>query len=403
MQAGLAPLRMLRSGNSSRIKNPGQEGIWALKNIDLSVNHGEVFGIIGRNGAGKSTLLKVLSGITEPTAGYADIYGRIGSLLEVGTGFHMELTGRENVFMNGAILGMTRNEIKRKFDEIVAFAEVEKFIDTPVKWYSSGMFMRLAFAVAAHLDPEILLVDEVLAVGDTEFQKKCLNKIGGVAKEGRTVLFVSHNMLSVKNLCQRAVWLHEGKLKAEGDSAQVVSNYLKSNTSQLKEQVWSDIETAPGNEIIRLHRIRVQAKDGLPSDQITTEAPFVMEVEFWNLVPEIVLNVNLHLITEEQILAFSTSNADKLGWWTGPMPAGLFRSVCHVPAHLLKSGLHTVSLLAVKDRRRVVYRHEDVLTFEVDEWDNRPGGYFYKSSGAVSPLLRWTTEFIGDVPANHKA
>ncbi len=201
------------------------ETIWALKDISFDVKKGEIVGIIGRNGAGKSTLLKILSRITEPTEGYADIYGRVGSLLEVGTGFHPELTGRENIYLNGSILGMKKEEIIRKFDEIIAFAEIEKFLDTPVKHFSSGMYMRLAFAVAAHLEPEILVIDEVLAVGDIEFQKKCLGKMGDVAAEGRTVLFVSHNMSQIRRLCTRGLWLKNGKCVYEGSVEDAISSY----------------------------------------------------------------------------------------------------------------------------------------------------------------------------------
>ncbi len=203
------------------------ETIWALRDVSFEVQHGEVLGIIGRNGAGKSTLLKILSRITEPTEGYADVYGRIGSLLEVGTGFHPELTGRENIYLNGAVLGMKRAEIAGKFDEIVAFAEVERFVDTPVKHYSSGMYLRLAFAVAAHLEPEILVVDEVLAVGDAAFQRKCLGKMGDVAREGRTVLFVSHNMVAVRNLCSRTIWLQDGCIFQVGETTAVTEDYLR--------------------------------------------------------------------------------------------------------------------------------------------------------------------------------
>jgi lipopolysaccharide transport system ATP-binding protein len=217
-----APFKFLRGR-----KDPADRTIWALKGVSFEVHHGEVVGIIGRNGAGKSTLLKILSRITEPTEGYAEIQGRIGSLLEVGTGFHPELTGRENIYLNGAILGMRKAEIDRKFDEIVAFAEVEKFLNTSVKYYSSGMYVRLAFSVAAHLEPEILLVDEVLAVGDAGFQKKCLGKMGEVAKEGRTVLFVSHNMAAVEALCNRAYWLKEGRLVDSGAVSDIIRRYLE--------------------------------------------------------------------------------------------------------------------------------------------------------------------------------
>ena len=227
----LAPLRRARSVMRGQASIVESKPFWALRDVSFRVDQGEVVGIIGRNGAGKSTLLKILSRITEPTSGYAEIHGRIGTLLEVGTGFHPELTGRENVYLNGAILGMSRDEINRKFDEIVAFAEVEQFIDTMVKHYSSGMYLRLAFAVAAHLEPEILIVDEVLAVGDAQFQKKCLGKMGDVAKQGRTVLFVSHNMAAVRGLCHRVIWLKQGSLYADGLATEVLNNYLMDTIS----------------------------------------------------------------------------------------------------------------------------------------------------------------------------
>ena len=240
--AFLAPFRKLRSWSPGKKKRPTPGLIKVLKDISFEVRQGEIVGIIGRNGAGKSTLLKILSGITEPTSGYADIYGRVGSLLEVGTGFHMELTGRENIFMNGAILGMSRQEIKSKFDEIVAFSEVEKFLDTPVKRYSSGMYMRLAFAVAAHLEPEILIVDEVLAVGDIEFQKKCIGKMQDISQsQGRTVLFVSHNMDAIQRLCTRCLLLEQGKLVAQGDPASIVMQYISSSSNQSKPNQWIDL------------------------------------------------------------------------------------------------------------------------------------------------------------------
>src|ERR1700720_340073 len=217
-----------RNGKGRTTGSPSTEDFWALKNISFEVKQGEVVGVIGRNGAGKSTLLKILNRITEPTSGGADIYGRVGALLEVGTGFHPELTGRENIYLNGAILGMSRNEIRQKFDEIVAFAEVEKFLDTPVKKYSSGMYVRLAFAVAAHLEPEILIVDEVLAVGDAQFQRKCLGKMQDVAHgKGRTVLFVSHNMAAITKLCQKAVLLRSGKVQRLGTASEIASHYMR--------------------------------------------------------------------------------------------------------------------------------------------------------------------------------
>jgi lipopolysaccharide transport system ATP-binding protein len=241
VRAASKPLRAVQSWRAQN-DGIGPGWLWALRDVDLEVKQGEILGIVGRNGAGKSTLLKVLAGITEPTEGYADIFGRVGSLLEVGTGFHMELTGRENIFMNGALLGMSRNEINRKFDEIVAFAETEKFIDTPVKHYSSGMYMRLAFAVAAHLDPEILIVDEVLAVGDLQFQKKCLGKMQDVARDhGRTVLFVSHNMDAIQRLCAQCVLLDSGKMIAQDKASSIVARYLGSDIFKTTPNNWIDI------------------------------------------------------------------------------------------------------------------------------------------------------------------
>ena len=256
-----APWRAFRSRSAGDQDGSDSGQIWALKDVDFEVKQGEIIGVIGRNGAGKSTLLKVLSGITDPTAGYADIYGRVGSLLEVGTGFHMELTGRENIFLNGAILGMHRHEIKRKFDEIVSFSEVEDFLETPVKRYSSGMYMRLAFAVAAHLEPEILLVDEVLAVGDAAFQKKCLGKMDDFALQGRTVLFVSHNMSTIQALCRKTVWLDAGEVVASGSTAEVVERYLASTT--LTETIpLADRTDRRGDQSVSLSSIRIEAADG---------------------------------------------------------------------------------------------------------------------------------------------
>src|SRR5438094_366500 len=268
----LGPLRRLRAGLSADAVN-GEQAFWALKDVSFEVNRGEVVGIIGRNGAGKSTLLKILSRITEPTEGEVEIAGRVGSLLEVGTGFHPELTGRENVYLNGAILGMKRSEIDRKFDEIVAFSEIEKFLETPVKHYSSGMYTRLAFAVAAHLEPEILLVDEVLAVGDARFQKKCLNKMHDVGHQGRTVLFVSHNMPAITRLCARTILLDEGSVLHDGPSHQVVSAYLNSGLGTTAAREWPDPAKAPGGEVARLRAVRVRTEEGRITDVVDIRRP----------------------------------------------------------------------------------------------------------------------------------
>src|SRR5437867_3203301 len=284
-----APFRGVHSYLSgqrpSECHHESDDVIWALKDVSFDVKYGEVIGVIGRNGAGKSTLLKILSRITKPTEGCAEIHGRVGSLLEVGTGFHPDLTGRENIYLNGAILGITKRDIDRKFDEIVAFAEIEKFLDTPVKHFSSGMQMRLGFAVAAHLEPEILLVDEVLAVGDGAFQKRCLGKIGEVTRQGRTVFLVSHNMIAVENLCRRVILLHEGRLVEDGQARHAVATYLRKILSPLTQQAWPDNDAAPGNDKVRLRRAAVRPRDGTPADFMTVRTPLVFEFDFCNPRP----------------------------------------------------------------------------------------------------------------------
>ena len=397
------PYQTLREALTGALKNPlkqwrrnggRDEAIWALKDVSFEVTPGEVVGIIGKNGAGKSTLLKILSRITEPTAGRVDLYGRIGSLLEVGTGFHPELTGRENVFLNGAMLGMKRAEIMRNFDQIVAFAEIDKFIDTPVKHYSSGMYTRLAFAVAAHLDPEILIIDEVLAVGDATFQKKCLGKMGRVAREGRTVLFVSHNMTAMQSLCNRILWLHDGEIVAKGQPGQVVADYLKTSFSSLTEQVWDDIKTAPGNETVRLRSVRVRPIDGSPSDPITVRTPFVLEFDYWNLQPETVLNLSFYLLNEEGMVVFASAPVNEPVWNGKRFPVGLFHSACYIPGELLNDGAHRLQLIVVKDQSVHTFVYNDVLSFDVREAVGTRRDWYGKWPGVVRPRLEWSTELI---------
>jgi lipopolysaccharide transport system ATP-binding protein len=371
------------------------EILWALRDVSFDVARGEVIGIIGRNGAGKSTLLKILSRITDPTSGRALIKGRVGSLLEVGTGFHPELTGRENIYLSGAILGMKRAEINRKFDEMVAFAEIEKFIDTPVKRYSSGMYVRLAFSVAAHLEPEVLLVDEVLAVGDAAFQKKCLGKMGDVAEEGRTILFVSHNMVAIQNLCDRSLWLQDGQVMREGSASEVVSDYLSRSFNAVTEQVWENIETAPGNDKVRIHRVCIKPENGLPPDIITMDTPLQVEIEYWNLIPNSTLHISLHFYNQQQIVAFTTSSHE-----IDPMarerllPKGLFRSVCYVPMNFLNEGTHSILLLVIRNTSKIAFRFEDALTFDVIDTSTRQGTWYGKEPGVVRPKLNWQTELI---------
>ena len=370
-----------------------ESDIWALRQVSFQVSRGEVVGIIGRNGAGKTTLLKVLSRITEPSEGCGEIHGRVGSLLEVGTGFHPELTGRENIYLNGAILGMRRAEIQTRFDQIVTFAEVERFLDTPVKHYSSGMYLRLAFAVAAHLDPEVLLVDEVLAVGDASFQKKCLGRMGEVAKEGRTVVFVSHNMAAVKGLCERAIWLDSGTVSADNrDVEAVISKYLLSGTKICQERLWPELEAAPGNEKIRIRCARIQSVNGPETEVLRVSTPFEVAIEYWNLKPSTRLLVSLFLLNEEGGCVFNTTTSRESNWYGRPHPEGLFRSVCHIPANLLNSGVHSIFIKFAQDSKVILYQQADLLTFEVHDIADDRGDWYGKWPGAVRPCLEWRTE-----------
>jgi lipopolysaccharide transport system ATP-binding protein len=314
----------------------------------------------------------------------------VASLLEVGTGFHPELTGRENIFLNGAILGMGKAEIKRKFDEIVDFAEIVKFIDTPVKRYSSGMYVRLAFAVAAHLEPEILLVDEVLAVGDAAFQKKCLGKMGDVAKEGRTVLFVSHNMPAVQSLCDRGIWLDDGKIVGKGQANQVVSNYLQISFSNLTERVWDDIATAAGNEKVHLHRARVTPLNQQPSEPITVETALQLEFEFWNDLPGAVLNFSVVLYNLEGACIFNVGSPAK------SFLRGLVYGSFVIPGDFLNDAVYTVRLLIVKDTSVALLDVYDVLAFEVHDIERR-GNWYGKYIGAVRPKFDWQLKTVNQV------
>ena len=384
---------------SRKLRNPferaAQEQFWALQEVDFDIRQGEAVGIIGRNGAGKSTLLKLLSRITTPTRGEIVLYGPVGSLLEVGTGFHPELTGRENIFLNGSILGMRRKEIARRFDEIVAFAEIEKFLDTPVKRYSSGMYVRLAFAVAAHLNPEILVVDEVLAVGDAAFQKKCLGKMGEVAsQEGRTVLFVSHNMTAVQSLCGRALWMENGTLKADGNPQDVVPRYLKTAFSPRREMNWEDPSAAPGNDKVRLRRVAVRPESG-PADRIIDlHTSLLLEFDYWNLIANTRLNLSVVVMNEEGLPLFNTAPMEEPSWHGRPFPSGLFRSTVRIPGELLNDGTHRVQLYIVEDQSVVLSRHDDLLVFDVVEPPGERQHWYGKWIGAVRPQLDWTTELV---------
>lgn len=391
-----APFRRLR-GRSGRPSEHDAERLWALRDVSLEVRHGEVVGIVGANGAGKSTLLKILSRITEPTEGRIEMRGRLGSLLEVGTGFDPELTGRENVYLNGAILGMKRGEIRRRFDEIVEFSEVERFIDTPVKRYSSGMYMRLAFAVAAHLEPDILVVDEVLAVGDAGFQRKCLGRMGDAAQNGRTVLFVSHNMLAVEDLCDRAVWLENGRVADEGQPKAVISNYLQGTFSTDTERVWEDPATAPGTDELRLYGARVRPEAGSPKDPITVRTPLVMEFEYRSLLPNEYLSPSVALYNEQGVVVFTSGPTFDPEGRERKRPAGLYRHICRVPGDLLNDGMHRV-VLYVDRNGTTVLQQDDVLVFDVRDEVEMRYGWHGKWVGAVRPMLDWSVELVETEP-----
>jgi lipopolysaccharide transport system ATP-binding protein len=370
-----------------------QETFWALKDVSFEVAAGEIVGIVGRNGAGKSTLLKVLSRITEPTKGKVSLYGRVASLLEVGTGFHPELSGRENIFLNGAILGMRKAEIERKFDEIVAFAEIDRFIDTPVKRYSSGMYVRLAFAVAAHLEPEILIIDEVLAVGDAAFQKKCLGKISSVAQQGRTVLFVSHNMVAVKSMCSRAILLHGGKLVEDGPPARVVNSYLGAGRTSRAEILWEDPMQAPGTRIFRLCGVRIRNEAGEITSELKTQDSFGIEIDYLNLSAGSTLGATVLLFNSDGVHVFSSISNREPNWHGRAFPSGLFRSTCRVPGNLLPDGRFDVSILVWGDNYSISHREDCVVEFELHESQGR-ADYFGDWPGVVRPMLDWDTQHL---------
>ncbi|MBI4333169.1 MAG: ABC transporter ATP-binding protein [Chloroflexi bacterium] len=397
------PLRPFRStirNPGAEPRNPSSRYIWALKDVSFEVKQGEVVGIIGRNGSGKSTLLKVLTRITEPTEGCAEIRGRVGSLLEVGTGFHPELTGRENVYFNGAVLGMKKEEIARKFAEIVEFSGVEKFIDTPLKRYSSGMQVRLAFAVAAHLEPEILLIDEVLAVGDAGFQKKSLGKMGEIARGGRTVLFVSHNMSAISTLCNRAILLREGNIAAQGVTSEVIGQYLSSGENQSGEVVWP-FKEAPGSELVRLNAVRVVDEERKTSFDVDIGRPIYLEMEFWCLQKTRMTPV-FHLYSQLGVLLFFTTNLHDRVWAGMEYEPGLYRCSCQIPGNFLNDGTHFVNAYLCHDiRREPDIREEPAISFCAhDLGTGQDSNTVRQWLGAIRPLLSWHGSRIGDLSQN---
>lgn len=376
-------LKLLNYGSAPACSQE-KEDFWALKDVSFEVKQGDRVGIIGRNGAGKSTLLKILSRITEPTTGSVRIKGRVASLLEVGTGFHPELTGRENIFLNGAILGMSRIEIKKKFDEIVNFAEVEKFLDTPVKRYSSGMYVRLAFAVAAHMEPEVLVVDEVLAVGDAQFQKKCLGKMEQVsAREGRTVLFVSHNMAAVTNLCSHAVWLDQGAVRDSGDTQRTVTRYLSAN----QPTVFSWERQSPSfDRKAVLSSITISDHQGKPRHCHPFSQPFFIDLVYEVREPLLGLAAAIRLKSQDNVCILVTSEKDSLPVEKSPRQVGVCHARCHFPGQLFKPGRYLLNVGLFREGAEVYDYHEDVVAFEIS-----PEGSTLTESrdGILTPQLKW--------------
>lgn len=363
-------------------KNNRKEEFWALKDINFEVKKGEMIGIIGKNGAGKSTLLKILSRITQPTSGKVEINGRVASLLEVGTGFHPELTGRENIYLNGTILGMSRQEVKDKFEEIVEFSGVRKFIDTPVKHYSSGMYVRLAFAVAAHLDPEILIIDEVLAVGDADFQKKCLGKMKEVAGEGRTVLFVSHNMAAVKTLCEHSILLANGVLVNSGKTDKVIAKYLHGDKEQNSNLGFRLSET------IDLNKIEItNAAD--PNDEITINDPFV--ISFNCLVKE-ELDDNYSITMRIKDVEGNYLFASGSEFLNNEIPSKAQLLKCSIPGNLLNSNKYLIDVLLVKNRKELINMVTDVQSFVIIDQEAKLGEWMGRSVGFFKPKLTWSVQ-----------
>lgn len=388
--------QIFRNTNTTE-KNNINGTLWALRNVSFEVKKGQVLGIIGRNGAGKSTLLKILSHVTDPTEGYAEIYGRVGSLLEVGTGFHPELTGRENIYLNGAILGMKRSEIDKKLEEIINFSEVEKFIDTPIKRYSSGMQMRLAFSVAAHLEPEILVVDEVLAVGDAEFQRKCLGKMGEVAQQGRTILFVSHNMSAILRLTEETLVLENGQLTMRAPTPQAVDYYLSQGFSQEGVRQWRADEITNEAYPFRPIAIRVCDEQNKTSDTVRSIDPINLEVEYLLEEPIKGLRVGIYLLStrgEYVFTSFDTDSPEKFERYS-IRRAGHYVSRCIIPPDFLNEGRYIIGMNASSFRVKRYFHDEQALVFNVDA-AGAPGTHWVEPRlGPVRPRLEWMIKSIG--------
>jgi lipopolysaccharide transport system ATP-binding protein len=380
---------------NDRTKKGESDIVWSLNDLNFEIEQGDAVGVIGRNGAGKSTLLKILSRVTSPTTGSIKIKGRIASLLEVGTGFHPELTGRENVFLNGAILGMRKAEIKRKFDEIIDFAGVERYIDTPVKRYSSGMYVRLAFAVAAHLESEILIVDEVLAVGDAEFQKKCLGKMGDVSKgEGRTIMFVSHNMTSIISLCNRSILLNNGGIVMDGKTNLVIENYVKNNLNLGASKSWEGLTKKPGNQIVQLLNVTAIDKNKQPNGNFDITEPLGIEIEYEVLEEGHVLWHGINFYTEDGINIFDSHSVTSK-WYNVIHPKGRYKTIAWLPGNLFNEGKIIINVAIFNHSKHQLHLHEkDVIAFEIADFlreDNisSRGESVGRFPGSLRPLLQW--------------
>jgi lipopolysaccharide transport system ATP-binding protein len=360
-----------------------RDEFWALKDVSFEIKQGDRVGIIGRNGAGKSTLLKVLSRITEPTSGSIRIKGRVASLLEVGTGFHPELTGRENIFLNGAILGMGKVEIQRKFDEIVAFAEVEKFLDTPVKRYSSGMYVRLAFAVAAHLEPEILIVDEVLAVGDAQFQKKCLGKMEEVGKEGRTVLFVSHNMATVTTLCQRGIWLIGGQVHMDGDAQEITSKFLTHGSEHSGEAI---ITTNKQNQSFSFKRVSLFNTERNIASIFDIRQPIRICLEYSATQTIKNLEISMRVYNSSGVPIFTTNRSSSID---SEVSGGNYISELEIPAEFLVPGTYSLDIAAHVPNVEVLSHHQSLITFEIEETGSHMAVYKGHAFGVIFANISW--------------
>lgn len=397
---------------------------WALKDVSFTIAQGTSLGIVGHNGSGKSTMLKLLTGILDPTKGSITTRGRIGALIEVGAGFHPDLTGRENVYLNGSILGMSEREITRRFDEIVDFAGLEQFIDTPVKRYSSGMYMRLGFSIAANINPDILIVDEVLAVGDTQFQNKCMKRMKEFLAQGGTVVFVSHAMGQVAHLCERCVWLDHGQLFFHGPTQETVGRYmvlvaereeeefkrkhpnewkiLQEEKSQAVEpgavvgtmaiREWPEPANAHGNDMVRLSAVRVLGVKGQAADQHDLAQPVTLEMEFCVLRSGFTLNPVFHIYNEDGVCVINTSNLHDARWGARPYPAGIYRTRCTIPANLLNDGLYRVSAIVVCDTDTVVARQDAAVSFYMRDDGSGRGNYKGGWMGVIRPLLPWSIE-----------